>query len=288
MASGAPSNSEVAADGSSAAGSCSQCGAPRSQGLLTCALCSMPTTKPQSNPQRVVRRVLPPLDPARLFPNAGEDEGFSTSRPNVHALTVGLALYTALLCTLMIEVVSIANGQRLGPALVTNSALTAIFVLGACTFSIETLRPVLPGPFRIEDYLLALVLALVTLGVSYLSKVVMVRFLDNPERQLESALAGVDTATWLFVLLSAAVFEEIAFRGILLGAMEPFIGPRNAVFATAVAFALLHLSAPRLPSLIAVGVVLGISRVRSGSLLPPILIHSVHNYIAFLTMGPPR
>jgi hypothetical protein len=83
----------------------------------------------------------------------------------------------------------------------------------------------------------------------------------------------------------APVIEELLFRGLLLRALLRRMSPEAAVFVSALAFALAHLagdpnSLPALPALAALGVVLGIVALRTGSLSRPILIHAGFNLTA--------
>lgn len=85
--------------------------------------------------------------------------------------------------------------------------------------------------------------------------------------------------TWLFVLgtvVAAPVAEELVFRGFLLPALRPRLGAKGAVAATALAFGLVHPLPLALPAAL-LGAGFGWLAMRSGSLLPAILAHAVHN-----------
>ncbi len=74
-----------------------------------------------------------------------------------------------------------------------------------------------------------------------------------------------------------ALCEEIAFRGFILTGLLRRFRPMTAVLISSFLFALAHLNVFQfIPSLV-LGVVLGILAVRSGSILPGILFHLIHN-----------
>ena len=87
----------------------------------------------------------------------------------------------------------------------------------------------------------------------------------------------------LNTIILAPVTEEVLFRGFLLPSWSrSSIGPIGAVAATSVIFGAMHIQYG-ICGMIAVGLagcVYGWLRLRSGSLLPPILAHCVGNAIA--------
>jgi membrane protease YdiL (CAAX protease family) len=87
---------------------------------------------------------------------------------------------------------------------------------------------------------------------------------------------------WAMVFLFAvlpAVLEELAFRGVLQPVLESVWGPVAAVAGTAVLFALAHPggAAEDLIYLLAVGMLLGWVRWRTGSLWSAVVVHLIHN-----------
>lgn len=100
---------------------------------------------------------------------------------------------------------------------------------------------------------------------------------------LEESTAVLPVA--LFVLgavVMAPVAEETLYRGLLLRALLRRVSPASAVFVSSLVFAGVHfLGDPNafrtLPALAALGAVLGVKAIRSGSLSVPILIHAGFN-----------
>lgn len=91
------------------------------------------------------------------------------------------------------------------------------------------------------------------------------------------------------VALVPAVCEELLFRGVLLPALLTRHRPGAAVFVSAALFASLHVAPTsdggvtlyQVPQALLVGVALGVLRLRSGSLLPGVLAHTLYNATTF-------
>jgi sodium transport system permease protein len=111
----------------------------------------------------------------------------------------------------------------------------------------------------------------------------------SPEaRQLSERLVELFStvpwwASWLLIAVLPAVGEELLFRGWMLAA---FAGQRPAagraaaaVVGQAAGFAALHLLPERMPQTFVLGLLLGWLTLRSGSILPAILAHLVHNSV---------
>jgi membrane protease YdiL (CAAX protease family) len=90
----------------------------------------------------------------------------------------------------------------------------------------------------------------------------------------------------LFVLLAmfgAPIVEEIAFRGLLYGALaKAHINEHVVVVITALVFALFHFEPKRFIILFAIGMILGEVRRRTGSTSAAIVAHIVNNTPAAL------
>lgn len=92
-----------------------------------------------------------------------------------------------------------------------------------------------------------------------------------------------DRAPLAPVALSAAVGEELLFRGALLPTLTPHVGAVGAVLGSALAFGLLHV--PRTRSLLpwtatacVMGVVFGALYAATGEVLAPVAAHALINY----------
>lgn len=119
------------------------------------------------------------------------------------------------------------------------------------------------------------------------------RFVQTPERveefftRLLSARSPADLAV---VVLAAAVVpaltEEILFRGFLQGALERRLGPVPAVLTSAAGFGFIH-GPERAPAAFLLGILLGWTAARTGSVLPAIAAHAAVNTIAVSLVNSP-
>lgn len=81
-----------------------------------------------------------------------------------------------------------------------------------------------------------------------------------------------------------ALLEELAFRGVLLPALESVWGPVRAVAVSAALFAIAHRGGIHETAYVfAVGMLLGWVRWRTGCLWSSVLIHLIHN-LAFVVL----
>ena len=82
----------------------------------------------------------------------------------------------------------------------------------------------------------------------------------------------------LFVVgMCPAIFEELAFRGLLQGRLKALLGHTTGILVTAAAFGLAHGLTFGLPFQLGLGVYLGYLRERTGSLYPGMVTHLVYN-----------
>jgi membrane protease YdiL (CAAX protease family) len=79
------------------------------------------------------------------------------------------------------------------------------------------------------------------------------------------------------ISLAPALFEELAFRGVIQSNLSAALGPREALFIQAALFSALHLSPLIFPSHFMLGLALGVMRLRAGSLLPGMALHGTWN-----------
>lgn len=75
-----------------------------------------------------------------------------------------------------------------------------------------------------------------------------------------------------------AIAEELLFRGLVQDAVTARFSPAAGLWASALLFALLHRSLLAFPQMLAIGLVLGRLRQRSGSLMLPIIFHAFYNF----------
>ncbi len=94
--------------------------------------------------------------------------------------------------------------------------------------------------------------------------------------------AAAFAANFVIVALVAPVVEELTYRGLGFAAVQQFFGGGAAVVVTALAFGLAHGLVIALPVLTIFGLILGWLRLRTKSVYPPIILHSIFNGAALL------
>jgi membrane protease YdiL (CAAX protease family) len=97
-----------------------------------------------------------------------------------------------------------------------------------------------------------------------------------------AAPSSVSAAPSLFSAIVATavlppLFEEALMRGLVLQALATVMSKRRAVVVSALYFAVMHGAIERTPGTFLVGLLYGWLFVRTGSLIPGMLAHALHN-----------
>jgi uncharacterized protein len=95
----------------------------------------------------------------------------------------------------------------------------------------------------------------------------------------------------LMIAVGAPIVEELAFRGLLYGALaKRGVNAALTISITAIAFALFHLEPARILVLLPIGVALGLARWKTRGLGAPMVAHGMVNLPAavFLLIGAPE
>jgi membrane protease YdiL (CAAX protease family) len=93
---------------------------------------------------------------------------------------------------------------------------------------------------------------------------------------------------WIAIVIFAPIFEEIFIRGFLfIGFRQSWIGPAGAIILTTLIWAPLHIQYGlfQIAIIFVLGIVLGIVRHKTGSLLSPLIIHTFNNLLAMVMMS---
>lgn len=88
---------------------------------------------------------------------------------------------------------------------------------------------------------------------------------------------------WLAVIVAGPLFEELLVRGFLLpGFAASFMRPSGAVVVTSALWAVMHLQYDSfgIVAVFCIGLVFGTARVRTGSLIVPLILHALQNLMA--------
>jgi uncharacterized protein len=91
-------------------------------------------------------------------------------------------------------------------------------------------------------------------------------------------------ALGLVLVVLGPILEEVFFRGALVRPLRHRHGAPLVVAVTTMLFAAAHLEPQKILPIGLFGLALGVLRVASGSLLPPILLHATYNAFPFLAI----
>ena len=106
-----------------------------------------------------------------------------------------------------------------------------------------------------------------------------------PEAWIEAMAEafGTDLPLWqmlFFFAILPGIFEEVAFRGVLLHGLKSRLRPVQLVLVAGIAFGFFHVDLFRIPGTSLLGVLLVIAVLRSGSIYPAMAWHALHNALA--------
>jgi membrane protease YdiL (CAAX protease family) len=87
------------------------------------------------------------------------------------------------------------------------------------------------------------------------------------------------------IVIIAPFIEEMLFRGYLFDQIRTRANPLAAILSTALLFALVHFSIATLIPIFIMGVIMGVLRERTGSILPSMLFHSLNNLFALVILS---
>lgn len=84
------------------------------------------------------------------------------------------------------------------------------------------------------------------------------------------------------IALNPAIFEELAFRGVLYNYLNTFLNERLVIIVTGFAFGMMHLSFISLFWLVPFGILVGAMRKRFGTIWYGVVFHFIFNLVAVL------
>ncbi len=251
-------------------GLCPTCDAPVATSAKFCAICgaALGTAEPAGSPPTTV--VTTRDRRRRRTRRARSDD----SERSVHALAIVFGGLLVALVTLFLWGPNDRTAELALTGVELTLGLTAILALGSGAW-----RASFAGLATATDFGYAVAIAAVTAAFSWgfvesLVGLVGVELLEE----------GTTPFDLLMVIAVAPLLEEWLCRGVLWRALEPFSTPNERIASTAVLFGMLHCTGGLLafPHRFVAGIGFGWLRERSGSLLPCILAHALHNLIITL------
>lgn len=128
----------------------------------------------------------------------------------------------------------------------------------------------------------------IVIGLIMISSIVSPNF--SQSRDSAFTIDAYNTSVWpillgIAVVIFAPIFEEGFFRGFLFAGLEQSrIGPIGAIVLTAVSWAFLHLQYDifGMMTILVLGLIFGVVRLKTRSLWSTIMLHSLWNLIAIV------
>lgn len=139
------------------------------------------------------------------------------------------------------------------------------------------------------SYLLAIVIGLLTycvnIGASSIWYVILSLFGYTYARGGGTLFTSPEVLVFEIITscLLPAIFEEITDRGILLGALDDVKSDTAKIIAVGLFFGACHQNVPQFGPTAIAGVIIGFMAVKSGSILPGMIVHFINNFI--ITIG---
>jgi membrane protease YdiL (CAAX protease family) len=106
----------------------------------------------------------------------------------------------------------------------------------------------------------------------------------SPQKNVNqlSITQEITTIQLLTILILAPVIEEFYFRGILFNYFEKRNGKLFILITTSLLFSIIHFNISATPTLVILGISLGLIKLITGSMLITIIMHSLFNCIMLL------
>ncbi len=218
----------------------------------------------------------PVAEAARFCSRCGLSVDAAAHPPRWPELKVALELWVLLiLCSGGIGIAMRLTGSQSPTYELTGTVAMAVLVIA---FAVSMRRD-LSVSLAPRSLLLALVAAggLVAFIHLYLAGLSLLTIEEVPMLdQYESSQWPMWSAV-LMIGVAPAIFEEIAFRGIIYRRLERVGGPREALVVQAAMFSIIHLLPASFISHFVIGLTLGWLRQRTASLLPGMVAHFTYN-----------
>jgi sodium transport system permease protein len=207
----------------------------------------------------------------------------------------------ALLCGVLLLIIRFFAGLVMPPPTNWQQFFTTTFIVQialiaapACFMAIMlTRRPLKALSLKLPSFpvtmpaaaLLAASMHPVMMGVS-----LVIEWVYPPSQTLKEQLRPVlaylsEQPLWQVLLLIAiapAICEELAFRGFILTGLRRLGHKWGAIILASLFFGLTHFMLQQSLSAFAVGLVIGYVAVKTGSVVPGMLYHAVHNGLSVL------
>lgn len=202
------------------------------------------------------------------------------------SLTLYFTLLGVSLASTIIAGIADASGVPYVTLEIGQGLAFSVVIAGFCIAGRRHLRAPLATLGAAKWYALAPVAALGTFVLASAILMALDRALGISTLNYLEDYAAAGAPWWLPVLMicvQPAIFEELAFRGLIGSSLGFVLGARDGLIVTALLFSILHLSPFSFVHLAIIGLALGLLRRGSGSLYPCMLMHFCHNGLVLLS-----
>lgn len=165
----------------------------------------------------------------------------------------------------------------------------SVFDAGVVLIAVAMRYPRLAFLLRVHRIPVPMAIRLAVASVTFVALMALYfKVLQGMGVPFSSASGTMAAAGWplwamlLFVSVMPALFEELAFRGVIQSSLERIFSARDAWLIQAALFSVLHLAPIIFPSHFLMGLCFGLLRMRTRSVYPGMLLHGVWNALVLL------
>jgi|KBSSwiStaDraftv2_1062776.scaffolds.fasta_scaffold223685_2 membrane protease YdiL (CAAX protease family) len=250
---------------------CPQCSAPLRAAALFCARCGT---------RSVPEEPAPPADPESG--NLPKDRWVPEPAPSTwrwDELRVVGWLYALLLFTSLVGGIAYSMDRDGDFGFWTTLVDAVVIVAFAIRYRAEIVPLLAPSTFDLnarKKLAIAAAVQFVALGAVFY----LLEMAGLPFERITDEIERHDYSLWQLLALyslAPALFEEIAFRGVIFERLRRVLGDREGWLVQAAFFSILHLNPVIFPTHFAMGLIFGWLRMRTGSLLPGMILHAAWN-----------
>ncbi len=210
--------------------------------------------------------------------------GSDLSSANVNALRLfnvaGQILFILAPALILAKLVYVDNLSPIFRIKIPSLKEIFLFVIG-----LVILIPLLQSFLYVQNYIFQ------QLADSFSVFETIKNFADELDKMMESSYGLILNANSIFemifvvliVSVTPAICEEVFFRGFTQKSLEYAVKPFKAILITSFAFALYHFNPYGLFALTILAAYLGFSAYQSKSILIPIILHFINNFISVIS-----
>ena len=139
------------------------------------------------------------------------------------------------------------------------------------------------GISTIGAFLNVIILSIITVISGAFTETTLNEAADNMMLTNASNPLWIDLLTYFYICLLGPVLEELIFRGVLLDGLRKY-GNWFGIIISSILFGLMHQNFMQCIPAICMGIVWGYMTVKTGSIIPSIIIHILNNSLSSLLL----